>query len=232
MSTMFDTLLKLPLFQGLSQEDMTYILGQAKLSFIKYKTRELIVKSNTPCTELIFLLKGQIDAQTTPENQLFTYIETINAPYLIEPEALFGMNPHFKASYTAKAEMSVMKVDKMLVLKELLKYDIFRLNYVNSISNRAQSLYSRLWKTPASGTVRKIIHFFLIYAEKPEGEKTIIVKMEDLAKILDDTRLNISKALNDLQNQGLIELGRKVIHIPELGKLPIPTGNDKTEALL
>ena len=33
MNTMFDTLLQLPLFQGLAQEDFTNILGKVKLSF-------------------------------------------------------------------------------------------------------------------------------------------------------------------------------------------------------
>jgi CRP-like cAMP-binding protein len=215
---MFDTLLELPLFQGLSQEDFTNILGRVKLHFVKYKAGELIAESNTPCTELLFLLKGEVDAQTTPESQRFTYIETIKTPYLIEPEALFGMKPCFKASYRARTEASVMKVEKMLVLNKLFKYEVFRLNYVNSVSNRAQSIYSRLWKTPASGTARKVIHFFLNHAEKLEGEKTIIVKMEDLAEMLDDTRLNVSKVLNDLQSRGFIELKRKVIYIPEIGK--------------
>ena len=219
MSTMFDTLLRLPLFQGLSQEDFTNILGQVKLHFIKNKAGEPIVKSNTPCTGLVFLLKGEADVQTIPESRLFIYVETIRTPYLVEPEALFGMNPCFRSSYIAKTEVSAMTVDKMFVLKELLKYDVFRLNYVNSVSNRAQSVYNRLWKIPASGTARKVIDFFLIYAEKPEGEKTIIIKMENLAEILDETRLNVSRVLNGLQNQGLIELRRKVIHIPEISKL-------------
>jgi CRP-like cAMP-binding protein len=219
MNTMFNTLLKLPLFQGLSQEDFTRILGRVKLHFIKYKAGELIVESNTPCTELVFLLKGKVEAQTTPESQRFTYIETIKEPCLIEPEALFGMNPHFKASYIAKTETSVMTVDKIFVLKELLEYEVFRLNYVNNVSNRAQSVYSRLWKTPASGTARKVIRFFLMYAEKCEGEKTIIIKMDDLAELIDETRLSVSRALNDLQSQGLIELKRRVIYIPEISKL-------------
>lgn len=219
MSTMFNTLLKLPLFQGLSQEDFTNILGRVKLHFIKYEAGRVIAKSGTSCAELFFLLKGEVDAQTTPDNRLFTYIEAIKTPHLIEPEALFGMQPYFKATYIAKTEVSVMTISKVLVLKELLKYNVFRLNYINSVSNRTQSIYKRLWKLPPNGTLQKVIYFFLVYAEKLEGEKTIIIKMEDLAEILDDTRLNISRVLNDLQNQGLIELSRKVIHIPEINKL-------------
>lgn len=35
MNTMFDTLLQLPLFQGLAQEDFTNILGKVKAELYK-----------------------------------------------------------------------------------------------------------------------------------------------------------------------------------------------------
>ena len=41
METMFDTLLQLPLFQGLCHEDFTSILDKVKLHFIKHKPEKL-----------------------------------------------------------------------------------------------------------------------------------------------------------------------------------------------
>ena len=58
MNTMFDTLLQLPLFQGLAQEDFTNILGKVKLSFTKHKAGEVIVKAGDTCSQLIFVLKS------------------------------------------------------------------------------------------------------------------------------------------------------------------------------
>ena len=84
---------------------------------------------------------------------------------------------------------------------------------------RAQNLYSRLWDEPTLDLKSKIIRFFLSHCEKPQGEKTFKVKMDDLARCLDDTRLNISKTLNELQDNGLIELHRKEILIPDAQKL-------------
>ena len=43
--------------------------------------------------------------------------------------------------------------------------------------------------------------------------------MEDLAVLTDDTRINVSKVLNELQQQKLIELSRKKIIIPDMEKL-------------
>ena len=60
METMFDTLLQLPLFQGLCHEDFTSILDKVKLHFIKHKVGETIIESGSPCKQLCFLLKGEI----------------------------------------------------------------------------------------------------------------------------------------------------------------------------
>ena len=165
METMFDTLLQLPLFQGLCHEDFTSILDKVKLHFIKHKAGD------------------------------------------------------YASSYVAHTEVHTVCISKAFVLSDLFKYDIFRLNYMNIVSNRAQNLYSRLWDEPTLDLKSKIIRFFLSHCEKPQGEKTFKVKMDDLARCLDDTRLNISKTLNELQDNGLIELHRKEILIPDAQKL-------------
>ena len=84
METMFDTLLQLPLFQGLCHEDFTSILDKVKLHFIKHKAGETIIKSGNPCTQLCFLLKGEISIVTNAKENIYTVIEQIEAPYLIE----------------------------------------------------------------------------------------------------------------------------------------------------
>ena len=65
METMFDTLLQLPLFQGLCHEDFTSILDKVKLHFIKHKVGETIIESGSPCKQLCFLLKGEVSIVTS-----------------------------------------------------------------------------------------------------------------------------------------------------------------------
>ena len=68
--TMYDTLLQLPLFQGLCKNDFTNIIGKVKLHFRKYNADDIIVEQGAPCTQLIFLLNGEIP------------ITDIHTPYL------------------------------------------------------------------------------------------------------------------------------------------------------
>ena len=52
-----------------------------------------------------------------------------------------------------------------------------------------------------------------------DGPKVLYARMEDLAVLLNDTRINISTALNEMQAQGLLQLNRKRICIHDLGAL-------------
>lgn len=217
--TMYDTLLQLPLFQGLCKNDFTNIIGKVKLHFRKYNAEDIIVEQGEPCDQLIFLLNGEIISQATDEQHLYSLFETFGSPFVIEPYSLFGMQTRYTAKYKARTEISIVTIDKSFVLAELNNYEIFRLNYLNILSNRAQVAYDKLWNSYAGSIQDKIIDFILLRSMRPDGEKVLKIKMEDLANLIDETRINVSKVLNDLQEKKLIQLTRKEIYIPALEKL-------------
>lgn len=224
MDTMFDTLLQLPLFQGLGQEDLTHILGKVKFHFAKHKDHTLLAQSLTPCRQLLFLLKGEVTATTISSNGLYNVTEYFQAPYLIEPQSLFGMDTHYVATYHSCGEAHTVTIDKSFAMNELFKYDIFCLNYLNILSNRAQVLNRRVWNHNyhSISSEERILRFIRLHLERPSaGRKEIKIRMEDLAQIVNDTRTGISKTLNNMQLQGKIELRRGEIIIPDAALLYI-----------
>lgn len=216
---MFDTLLQLPLFQGLAQEDFTNILGKVKLHFVRHKAGVCIIKAGEVCNRLVFVLKGEVEAFTTKADIPYGVTEFFQAPYLLEPQSMFGMNTSFVTNYTASAETDTVSISKSFVLNELFKYEIFRLNYMNIISNRAQNLNGRFWTKADEGLESHIANFILNRTERPAGRKIIKIKKEDLAVIVNDTRMGVSKALNNMQQAGLLELRRGEIVIPDAARL-------------
>lgn len=219
METMFDTLLQLPLFQGLGHEDFTNIIEKVKLHFIKHHSGETLIRKGQKCDQLLFIIKGEISSVTTSNDKAITIIEQIEAPFVVEPHSMFGMNTNYVASYIAHTDAHTVSVSKSLVMSDLFNYDIFRLNYMNIISNRAQTLYSNLWKTPPTSIQQKFIHYLTIHTERSYGKKIIKAKMEDIAGTLNVTRLNLSHALNEMQEENLLLLRRKEIEIPDMEKL-------------
>ena len=106
--TMYDTLLQLPLFQGLSKNDITDILSKVKFHFKKYETGEYIFRQGDICTEVGFLLSGTLIAETVSNNHSYMFCEALSTACVIELYSLFGIRPSFQASYRAVSEVSVL----------------------------------------------------------------------------------------------------------------------------
>ena len=219
MDSIFDTLLQLPLFQGMTLEDLTSIVEKTKIHFEKLKAGETIEQAGQWCNRFTFILKGEGEMITQSEDGLFAVIETFSAPYLIEPQSLYGLQTIYVSTTRAVSEVATVRIDKPTIARELFKYEIFRLNYQNVISGRAQSLQRRLWQAPAGSLRNRFIHFLLMHFERPSGRKVVKIKMEDLAQILNETRLNVSRVLNQMQDEGLLSLHRGGIEIPEASLL-------------
>lgn len=219
MDTMFDTLLQLPLFQGLAQEDFTNILEKVKLHFIRHKAGDVIVHAGEPCDRLVFILRGKVSAVTVSADEIYSFAEHVEAPCVLEPYSLFGMHTVYVSTCTALTECSTVSVSKQFVLTELFRYDIFWINYMNMVSNRAQILRSKLWTLPVGTVEYRIRNFIMAHVEKPSGTKVLKIKMEALAQIVNDTRLNVSRALNSMQERGLVELRRGEVLVPDAAYL-------------
>lgn len=216
---MYDKLLQLPLFQGLGKNEFTQIIEKVKLHFHKYSKDAIIAREEEACKKLIFILDGEVLYEAYDPDQKYMLQETIKAPHIIEPYSLFGLKPYYSATYFASTETNVLTINKKYLLINLRLYDIFMLNYLNMLSSRAQMLNKKLWDVRIGNTYEKIISFLTLRCNTQQGPKTLYVKMEDFAEMLTDTRLNISTALNDMQDNGLIKLSRKKILVPELATL-------------
>lgn len=218
-TTMYDTLLQLPLFQGLCKDDFTTIIERVKFHFCTFSAGEVLFKQDESCNRLSFLLNGQLIAQTKDKQNIYQFSEVIGPPFIIEPYSAFGMNPHYTATYRAHTDVKILNIDKSYILNELIHYEIFRINYLNMLSNRCQAGRLKLWETPGDNLKEKFVHFLSVRSQKPNGEKWLQITMEDLGTLIHETRINVSRALNEWQQQQLLTLKRKEIFIPAMEKL-------------
>ena len=216
---MYDTLLSLPLFQGMSQTDFNSLLQKIRLDFIRYEDGDVIIEKGNRCGSLAFLINGTVESSRSGMDGNFTFSELIEAPFLIEPYSMFGRAGSYQRTYTAIGSCSFLMVDKQYIYTELGKYNICRMNLLNILSGRVQQLDSHLWTLEGASLRDRIIRFFKGLSDTQTGIKKLSIKMNDLAVLMDATRLNVSRELNALEAQGLISLRRKEIFIPALENL-------------
>lgn len=216
---MYENLLCLPYFQGMSKDDITAILDKVKLEFFSYGDKEVVRERGDECNRFTLLTKGTIISEATAPDGSYKIIEEHSAPLAIEPYSMFGYTTDYKRRYTSKGESTLLAIDKNYFFSEFSKQSIFMLNFMNLISRKVQLLEKSIWEETPTTIEGRIIKFIEQRCESRVGYKQLHIKMERLAEILCETRLNVSKALNSLQEQGLITLSRKEIHIPRFEEL-------------
>ena len=146
MKSMFNTILQLPLFQGISTRKLTTILDKAVLHFEKKAPGEMIAESGQVCDSLIFILQGNVEKVTqNHERSTYKVSEHLPAPYLIEPSSMFGMHTVYRSTYTTLTTVDIMTIGKDTVKDILLKDDVFRINYLNIVCRHSQQMEQKIW---------------------------------------------------------------------------------------
>jgi DNA-binding MarR family transcriptional regulator len=90
---------------------------------------------------------------------------------------------------------------------------------LNSLAADSQRLRHRAWRSAPQSLRNRITRFFFSRCLYPAGPKTFYILMTQLAAELNDSRLDISRALNEMEDDGLLTLHRGRIEIPMLERL-------------
>ena len=216
---MYENLLRLPYFQGMSKDDITAILDKVTFEFLNYADGEVIFRRGDKCSKFVILTRGSLQSHSVSSDETYSISEIFDAPQAIEPHSLFGYDTVYHCDYTAKGNCSILVIDKQYLFSEFAKHNIFTINLLNLVSRKAQKQRDAIWNYTPTSIEGRIVQFIAMRCDNHKGAKHIRIKMERLATLLCETRLNISKALNEMQDTGDIELHRGGITIPAIEKL-------------
>lgn len=219
MLQLYDKLIELPLFIGISTDELSDIVGQTKFGFHKLAVDRPLVSTDDKCTQLFFLMSGTLRVVSYADNYRYRIEEELSAPAVIQPEHLFGLQQRYTKDFIAHTDCSLLSLDKAEVLRLLDSYLIFRLNLLNSISMQTQRMSRIPWRQQSSDIRQQFVNFLRLRCLTQAGCKVLRIRMEELAKELHQSRLNVSRMLNALQNEGLLTMSRGIIIVPQLETL-------------
>ena len=210
----YDHLLQFPLFQGLSHAELLQMAGNTKVAAGK-----TVVKEGEVCQTLHFLISGRLTLVTRSDDHRYRVEEQLSAPWLLQPEVLFGAHPRFDSTITTVVESHFITLSKDEVLRLSDDFLIFRLNLLNLLSTQSQRRGRLAWRRSPEDLRQRIVRFLLDHCIYPAGPKVVYILMEQLAREVNDSRLDVSRALNAMQRDGLLVLRRGRIEIPSLEHL-------------
>ena len=215
----YDKLLQFTLFQGMSHADLMEVVGHTKFGFSKHPEGQRIVKDDDVCDHLIFLTAGTLSVETVSDNRTCRVSETVNAPYAIQVEQLFGLTQRYTSTFRTLTECSFITIDKDELLRLSEGFLVFRLNLLNLYATQAQKLLRQPWRHRPESLSDRIVRFLVHHCVYPAGPKTFHILMTQLAAEVGDSRLDVSRVLNQLQRDGLLHLHRGRIEVPQMERL-------------
>jgi CRP-like cAMP-binding protein len=216
---LYDSLLQFSLFQGLSRAELLQLTGQTKFGFLKLAEGRPVVQEGDTCQQIFFLINGRLSLTTMSDNRRYSVIEQLSAPWLLQPEVLFGAQPRYGCTVTTATEAHFITLSKDEVLRLSDDFLIFRLNLLNLLSTQSQRRGRQQWRRAPQDLRQRIVRFLLDHCVYPAGSKMVHILMEQLALEVNDSRLDVSRALNAMQADGLLILHRGRIEIPSLERL-------------
>lgn len=215
----YDQLLRFPLFQGMSHADLMEVVTHTKLGFLKLAAGKCLVKEGESCTHMTFLTHGSLQCETISDDGGCRVVESVKAPYIVQPDRLFGLSQRYSSTFKADSACNFITIDKQEVMLLLETQLVFRLNLLNIMATDSQRMHRRAWRTAPKSLHERLVRYFFSRCLYPAGPKTFYVLMKQIADDLNDSRLDISHALNDMQRDQQLSLHRGRIEIPLLERL-------------
>lgn len=165
---MFETLLELPLFKGVSRNRITETVGKIRFDFTKYSPGAEIIRPGEHCDCLKFIVSGEVRVILSNEKTGFSVSETLAGPNVVLPDFFFGMTTDYPCRVVALSGTSVLEVEKTEYLKILRLDEVFLLNYLNYLSTNAQKSVFGVMDMSGGG-LNEFIRFAVKALSQPSG---------------------------------------------------------------
>jgi CRP-like cAMP-binding protein len=210
---MFDLLMCLPLFRGVSHERISEVVGTAKFHFLKYPEGEYIVKAGEPCTHIKFIISGSVRMTISNADGRFAVSQTLVAPDVISPDFLFGHATDYPSTAVALEPVSILQIAKNDYLKILSSDPVFMYNILNMLSMNAQKSVTGVLAL-TNGSVEERIAFWIISLTQPSGKNiTLTCRQRNLYSMFGVPRQSFLAALESLKQRGIIDYNPNEVNI-------------------
>ena len=199
--------------------ELQQMAGNTKFGFLKLDAGKKVVSEGDVCDSLFFLINGRLTLTTRSDDGGYAVTEQLSAPWLLQPEALFGLSPRYSCTVVTASQGHFITLSKDEVLRLLDDFLIVRLNLLNIMATLSQRRARQAWHRTPQPLRDRITRFITDHCVYPAGQKEITILMERLALEMNDSRLDVSRALNAMQSDGLLRLHRGRIEVPSLERL-------------
>ena len=213
LNSMYENLMQLPLFNGVSYNRISEIVGNTKLAFLKYLGNERIITAGDPCTHLVFIIGGKVQLSISNYNDRFHVTQTLSAPSVISPDFLFGRNTLYPATVTAIDTVSLLQIAKNDFISIVQSDEVCLYNYLNFISTNAQKAVDGVIALTSGSLDERIAFWIIALSHRDATDIVFSCRQRDLYTLFGVQRSSFIATLDSMKEKGIIDYSSNEIRV-------------------
>lgn len=220
MLDFFQILKHADLFKSLSSEEIHDLFSKNAYFLKDYKKNSVIHFQNEKCTTLDIILNGTISIQGIDAKGNYISISDFTSNHTIGENLIFAHENSYPMTVLSKTNVTILHLKKDLIIEICQTNATFLTNFLQSISDKTLILTDKI-KTLSFKSIRQCLIDFLIY--ESHIQKSNVIKLEltkkDLAEKFGVQRTSLSRELNKMKSDGLVEYNANSITILDIDTL-------------
>jgi len=203
-----------PLFKCLNNEEIEQLFDGNNHRIDKYAKGSVIYFQNEKCSTLDMLLSGSIVVQSISEDGDVLTVSEFAKQDLIGLNLLFSQKSFYPMTIIAKSDSIILHIKKEIILDLSMRNKNFLLMLLQYLSDRSVFLTDKI-KLISGKSIRQLILDFLTYEYHIQGSNKIKLTMtkKELAERFGIQRTSLSRELQKMREEGLVDYGRDYILI-------------------
>jgi CRP/FNR family transcriptional regulator, cyclic AMP receptor protein len=224
------TLRRLPLFADLTEAELAVIAERVTVR--RFDRGETVFSEGDACSELLIVREGSVKLLKTAANGRQQLLSVERGGNSLSEISVFDGQPYPATAETMTAT-TLLRVEAESFRRICLQHPAVALKVIKVLGHRLRRM-SSLVEDLSFATVRGRLAAYLADIAREEGRKTaqgiefeLSENNEQLAARLGTVRELVSRNLGRLHNQGLIQMSRRTVRVPNLAALTAETSRDR-----
>jgi CRP-like cAMP-binding protein len=219
MNSMYQQLMQLPLFQGVSTDKITALVEKLPFHFLKYRHGEQVLAVGDPCTHIKFIVSGKVRVDIPFTHLKVSLSQTLASPHVLAAEYLFGRETTYPFTAVADGPCGILQLRKSDYIKMVNSDKVCLFNILNYLSSGSQRVTSSAIAVKDGSVAERLSS--LIDSVAMTGAQDIVLKykQKDLCALLGTQRTTLVATLDKLADSQLIEYDSNNLRVLDLDKM-------------
>jgi CRP-like cAMP-binding protein len=219
MNSMYQQLMQLPLFQGVSSDQITALVEKMPFHFLKFRNGDNIFVAGEPCTHIRFIVSGRVRLETQCAHLRVSLFQTLATPHVLAAENLFGRDTTYPCNAVADGPCGILQLRKSDYIKMLGTDKVFLFNILNYLSSGSQRYSSSIAAIKDGSLVERLAMLVDALVFNGAADVTLRFKQKDLCTLLGTQRTTLVSTLDRLVDDEILEYDSNQISILDLKRL-------------